>query len=72
MLFDARWWIEVDVCATFDNLVADGAIEPFAAALVESIHGLHRVQSLTRPAVVQSFLLDELLSVVSAELNVTE
>jgi enterochelin esterase-like enzyme len=71
LLFDARVWMGIDVAATFDNLVAAGAIPPTVAILVDSIKGATRVESLTRPALLMPFLLDELMPYVAEQRAIT-
>ena len=76
VLFDGGSWMTLDVAATFDNLIADGAIDPTVAVLVESIHGAarfgpDRVRSLTTPGIFMPFLLDELMPFVTAGWNVS-
>jgi enterochelin esterase-like enzyme len=61
VLFDARFWLAVDVVTTLDNLIADGATPPLTAVVIESIRGAERRDALTHPALFESFLLDELL-----------
>jgi enterochelin esterase-like enzyme len=62
VLFDAGFWLAVDVTTTLDNLVADGVVPPVTVVAVESIHGAHRQQGLTHPELFEPFLVDELLS----------
>jgi enterochelin esterase family protein len=71
ILFDARVWVPIDIAATFDNLIAAGAIPPTVAILVDSIKGATRVESLTRPELFMTFLLDELLPYVAARRAIT-
>lgn len=64
--FDGTPLLRTDVASTFDNLVADRALPPFVAVLVESIHGSSergptRVRSLTHPEDFLDFTLEELL-----------
>jgi enterochelin esterase-like enzyme len=61
ILFDAACWLGVNIADTFDNLIADRAVPPFVAAVVESIHGLPRLRSLTHPDVFEPFLFEELV-----------
>jgi enterochelin esterase-like enzyme len=76
VLLDGGSWLALDVGATFDNLIADGAVAPLLAVLVVSIHGSARfgptrVRSLTRPDVLLPFLHDELMPFVAAHWDVT-
>ena len=71
VLFDGGSWITLDVAATFDNLIADGVVDPMVAVLVESIHGSarfgpSRVRTLTHPGLFLPFLLDDLMPFVAA------
>jgi enterochelin esterase-like enzyme len=66
VVFDGAPLRRCDISATFENLVADGAVPPFVAVLVESIHGSAergptRIRSLTQPGQFVSFVLDDLL-----------
>ncbi|MEV6971568.1 alpha/beta hydrolase-fold protein [Hamadaea sp. NPDC051192] len=64
VLFDGKVWDGIGVTVAFDNLHAAGVIPPTVVVGVDSIHGLPRNQALTRPGVLRSFLLDELLPFV--------
>jgi enterochelin esterase-like enzyme len=71
VLFDGHVLLATDVTATLDNLVGDGVIDPPTAVIVESIHGSaprgpSRVESLTRAASLESFVLGDLLPAVEA------
>jgi enterochelin esterase-like enzyme len=66
VVFDGAPLRRCDISATFENLVADLAVPPFVAVLVESIHGSAergptRIRSLTQPDQFVSFVLDDLL-----------
>ena len=41
-MFDAKFWLCVDLATTLDNLAADGAVPPVTTVAVESIHGASR------------------------------
>jgi enterochelin esterase-like enzyme len=56
ILFDAKMWMSIDVAATFDNLIADGATRPMIVVAVESIHGATRWQGLTHPEIFEPFV----------------
>jgi enterochelin esterase-like enzyme len=71
ILFDARVWLPIDIAATFDNLIDAGAIPPTVAVFVDSIRGATRVESLTRPELFMTFLLDELLPYVAGRHAIT-
>ena len=71
VLFDAKWWMNIDVTATFDNLIDDGAVPPMIVVGVESIHGATRWQGLTHPEIFEPFLVDELLPWIQARWKVS-
>jgi enterochelin esterase-like enzyme len=71
ILFDAKMWMSIDVAATFDNLIADGATRPMIVVAVESIHGATRWQGLTHPEIFEPFVLDELLPWMHARWSVS-
>jgi len=71
VLFDGVWWMKLNVAATFDNLIADGATPPMIVAVVESIHGAPRWHALTHPEIFEPFILGELLPWAEAHRNVT-
>jgi len=72
VLFDAKWWMNVDVTATFDNLIAAAAVSPMIVVGVESIHSATRWQGLTHPEVFEPFLVEELLPWVKARWKISE
>jgi enterochelin esterase-like enzyme len=77
ILFDGGTLLDIDIAATFDNLVHDQAVEPLVAVLVESIRGSTRrgptrVESLTEPATFESFVVDELLPMLTDRLPITD
>lgn len=72
ILFDAKWWMNLDVMATFDNLIADGAVRPMIVAAVESMHGAARWQGLTHPEVFEPFILNGLLPWIQARWKVSD
>jgi len=77
ILFDGGTLLDIDIAATFDNLVHEQAIEPLVAVLVESIHGAARrgptrVESLTAPGMFESFVIEELIPVLVARLPITD
>ena len=72
VLFDGRVWIDIDVAPTFDNLIADGAIPPTMAVIIESIKGATRMQSLLYPGLFMPFLLDELMPFVAERWAITD
>ncbi|WP_018349662.1 alpha/beta hydrolase [Longispora albida] len=61
IVFDGAFWLGVDLAATVDNLVAEGRIPPLAVFLVESGRGPSRWARLTKPEVLDPFVLDRLL-----------
>lgn len=76
VIFDGQRLLATDVTATFDNLVADGVVEPFIAVIVESIRGSaprgpSRIASLTVAAGLESFIFGGLLPAVEAGYPVT-
>ena len=77
ILFDGGTLLDIDIAATFDNLVHEQAIEPLVAVLVESIRGSARrgptrVESLTAPDMFESFVVDELIPVLVDRLPITD
>ena len=70
VLFDAAFWLAVDVTTTLDNLIADGAVPPLTVVAIESIHGAHRQRSLTQPSLFEPFLLDQVLPLVRTQWTV--
>ncbi|NUO59478.1 MAG: DUF3327 domain-containing protein [Hamadaea sp.] len=71
VLFDGRVWDGIDVTTAFDNLTAAGAIPPTVFVGIDSVHGLPRNQALTRPGVLEPFLLDEVLPFIHSGWSVT-
>ncbi len=71
ILFDAKWWMNVDVTATFDNLIDDAVVPPMIVVGIESIHGAARWHGLTHPEVFEPFLVEELLPWIHARWNVS-
>jgi enterochelin esterase-like enzyme len=76
VIFDGQRLLATDVAATFDNLAADGIVEPLTAVVVESIHGSaprgpSRIASLTVAADLESFIFDELLPAVETRYPIT-
>lgn len=71
VLFDAQAWMSLDVTATFDNLIADGLVQPFLSLLIGYPFGPPRVHGLTTPGVHLPYLLDELMPWAVAELHAT-
>lgn len=71
LLFDAKWWMNVDVTATFDNLIADAVVPPMIVVGVESIHGAPRWHGLTHPEIFEPFLVGELLPWIQARWKVS-
>ncbi|GIH08436.1 hypothetical protein Rhe02_65030 [Rhizocola hellebori] len=71
VLFDGLWWMRLNIAATFDNLIADGAAPPMVVAAVESIHGAPRWHALTHPQVYEPFVLDELVPWIEKRWNVS-
>ncbi|GAB3922943.1 esterase family protein [Kribbella albertanoniae] len=64
--FDGASWLRADISTTFANLVADHAVPPFVAVLIESINGSaergpERIRSLTHPDQFVAFVLGDLL-----------
>jgi enterochelin esterase-like enzyme len=77
ILFDGGTLLDIDIAATFDNLVHEQAVDPLVAVLIESIRGSMRrgptrVESLTAPATFESFVVDELLPMLADRLPVTD
>ena len=76
VIFDGQRLLATDVTAMFDNLAADGALDPLTAVVVESIRGSaprgpSRINSLTVTAELDSFIIDDLLPAVEARYPVT-
>jgi enterochelin esterase family protein len=76
VIFDGHALLATDIMATFDNLLADGVVEPLTAAVVESIRGSaprgpSRINGLTLGAELESFVFGELLPAVEARYPVT-
>lgn len=76
VIFDGQRLLTTDVTATFDNLAADGVIEPLIAVVVESIRGSaprgpSRIASLTVADGIESFILGDLLPAVESGYPVT-
>ena len=76
VIFDGQRLLATDVTATFDNLAADGVVEPLTAVLVESIRGSaprgpSRIASLTVAAELESFVFGDLLPAVQASYPIT-
>jgi enterochelin esterase-like enzyme len=77
ILFDGGTLLDIDIAATFDNLVHEQAIEPLVVVLVESIRGSARrgptrVESLTAPATFEAFVVDELIPALVDRLPITD
>ncbi len=75
--FDGGSWVRTGVTATFANLVADGAVPPFVAVLIESIYGSAergptRIRSLTHPDQFAEFVLTDLLPYLRTTYRVTD
>jgi enterochelin esterase family protein len=75
--FDGGSWVRIGVTTTFANLVADRAVPPFAAVLIESINGSAergqtRIRSLTHPDQFVGFVLDDLLPYLRRAYPVTD
>jgi len=69
--------LRIGIATTFANLVADRAVPPFVAVLIESIHGSvergpTRVRSLTHPGEFADFFLGELLPYLRGSYPVTD
>ncbi|NUT37728.1 MAG: DUF3327 domain-containing protein [Hamadaea sp.] len=71
ILFDGKVWAGIDVAATLDNLHAEGLVPPTVVVGVASIRGLPRNASLVDSGVLMSFLLDDLMPVVTEGWRVT-
>jgi len=71
VLFDGQAWLPADIAATFDNLIADGAVPPFVAAAVAYPFGPVRVRGLTRPDIFLRYLCDELMPWLSRDFGAT-
>ncbi|MEV6524629.1 alpha/beta hydrolase-fold protein [Longispora sp. NPDC051575] len=61
VVFDGASWLGVDLAATVDNLIFEGRVPPLALFLVECGRGPARWARLTRPEVLDPFVLDGLL-----------
>jgi enterochelin esterase-like enzyme len=75
--FDGASLLRIGIATTFANLVADRAVPPFVAVLIESIHGSAdrgptRVRSLTDPGEFADFVLGELLPYLRDSYPVTD
>jgi enterochelin esterase family protein len=75
--FDGASLLRIGVATTFANLVADRAVPPFVAVLIESIHGSAergptRVRSLTHPGEFADFVLGDLLPYLRGSYPVTD
>ncbi|WP_322786252.1 alpha/beta hydrolase [Catelliglobosispora koreensis] len=70
LMFDGDVWNGIDGASTLDNLIAERAIPPVIAVMVESMYGAEREQSLTQPDIFLKFLLDDLLLFLSANYSV--
>ena len=75
VIFDGQRLLDTDVTATFDNLAADGAVEPLTAVIVESIRGSaprgpSRIAGLTVAAGLESFIFDDLLPMIEARYSI--
>ena len=76
VIFDGQRLLATDVTATFDNLTADGMVEPLIAVIVESIRGSaprgpSRIASLTVADGLESFIFGDLLPAVETGYPVT-
>jgi enterochelin esterase family protein len=76
VFFDGGTLLDLDIAATFDNLVHERAVEPLLAVVVESIHGSARrgptrVESLTAPAEFETFVIAELVPYIAQRFRVT-
>jgi enterochelin esterase family protein len=76
VIFDGHRLLATDVTATFDNLAADGMLEPLTAVVIESIRGSasrgpSRIASLTVAAGLEAFIFGDLLPHVEASYQVT-
>jgi enterochelin esterase-like enzyme len=77
VLFDGGTLLDLDIAATFDNLIHEDVVRPFLAVIVESINGSARrgptrVQSLTALAEFETFVVDELVPHLRARFAVTD
>jgi enterochelin esterase-like enzyme len=77
VFFDGGTLLDLDIAATFDNLVHERAVEPLLAVVVESIHGSARrgptrVESLTAPAEFETFVIAELVPYIAQRFRVTD
>ncbi len=70
-VFDAQAWMNLDVTTIFDNLIADGLVQPFLSILIGYPFGPRRVHGLTHPSVHLAYLLDDLMPWAVTELNAT-
>jgi enterochelin esterase family protein len=71
ILLDGDAWMKLDVTATFDNLIGQGAVPPFVCAIVSSPGGEPRAKALTDPAIYLRYVLDELLPLLANEFGVS-
>ena len=76
VIFDGQRLLATDVTATFDNLTADGMVEPLIAVIVESIRGSaprgpSRIASLAVADGLESFIFADLLPAVETGYPVT-
>ncbi len=75
--FDGGSWLRLGISTTFANLIADHAVPPFVAVLIESINGSaergpERIRSLTHPDQFVEFVLGELLPYLRTAYPVTD
>lgn len=61
VLLDGEGWAAAGVHEMFDNMIEDGAVEPFAAVLVASSEFLGRVEELACNPAFVDFLADEVV-----------
>ncbi|MEV4621121.1 alpha/beta hydrolase-fold protein [Asanoa sp. NPDC049573] len=71
VMFDAGMWANVDVAATFDNLIAAGRIPPIVVAGIESGRGPERWRQLTYPSVFEPLVWETLLPWLRASWSVS-
>lgn len=71
VLLDGQAWMKLDVIATFDNLIAEGIVPAFVAAILSYPFGPVRVRALTDPGTHLPYLLDELLPWLAKEYGVS-
>jgi enterochelin esterase-like enzyme len=71
ILFDGEIWDGIGITPVFDNLIAAGAIPPTVFVGIDSIHEMPRNEALTRPSVLEPFLLEEVLPFVHNGWSVT-